>query len=361
MGEGAAEGPSGVWSDRIGLPEELQGKGVLNFGTTISTDLKIMIMGDSLGIMFTQGFENAAGASSEHYTVIRFTGNGGYEGNTVAAPVRGGGVVAGWRITAMLQRKNEGAPLPNLGPGWRREDATRLLNHTYFSTMSASSPIKTVGSMDVLVFRIMHGWVPFDQITQQTLQETIELAHELLGIKTVVFFNVPFTNNIRTMKEVQEMERKNSMIREFCMNWKPVENGVQRLLVLDYHNFMDELIAANSRAIGMNETADNSHWLIRLGPTNHASVAQSCAILPPSNDPSGCTRNYLTEDGMHPCMETIGNRLSAGIACMLSCVYNHDDPSDEINPDLRSMRRCEDDCNKQFMSVRPVDDANFDD
>jgi hypothetical protein len=60
-------------------------------------------------------------------------------------------------------------------------------------------------------------------------------------------------------------------------------------------------------------------------------------------------------------METIGNRLSAGIACMLSCVYNHDDPSDEINPDLRSMRRCEDDCNKQFMSVRPVDDANFDD
>jgi hypothetical protein len=191
------------------LPEELQGKGVLKFGTTISTDLKIMIMGDSLGMQFTQGFEDAAGASSEHYTVIRFTGNGGYEGNTVAAPVRGGGVVAGWRIIAMLQRKTEGEPLPNYGPGWLREDATRLLNHTYFSTMSASSPIKTVGSMDVIVYRIMHGWVPFDQITEQALQETIELAHELLGIKTVVFLNIAFTNNIRTLEHVQEMDQKN--------------------------------------------------------------------------------------------------------------------------------------------------------
>ena len=37
----------------------------------------------------------------------------GHEGMTISTNVRGGGVVAGWRITGMLQRQGEGKALPN--------------------------------------------------------------------------------------------------------------------------------------------------------------------------------------------------------------------------------------------------------
>ena len=56
-------------------------------------------MGDSVGILFAQNLEWAAGASSDHRQVLRYTRKGVHEGLAVAAPVRGGGVMASWRIT----------------------------------------------------------------------------------------------------------------------------------------------------------------------------------------------------------------------------------------------------------------------
>ena len=39
---------------------------------TISTSLKILVMGDSVGIQFAQGFEEAAGATHGHRSVLRY-------------------------------------------------------------------------------------------------------------------------------------------------------------------------------------------------------------------------------------------------------------------------------------------------
>jgi hypothetical protein len=362
----SGQGERRNWYDRLGLPLELQAKGVLDFVTTVSTDLKIMYMGDSVAIQFAQGMEEAAGASFAQRTVLRAAWGEGHENNAVSAPVRGGGVVASWRVTAMLSRRAEGGPLPNApGGGWLREDAVRLLNYSYSSNMSASAPITTVGSMDALIFRVMHGWIPFEEITAQALEETVELAHELLGVKTIIFVTVPFSNNVRTEQELRDMHRTNNIIRTFCNEWISVENGVHHVLVQEYGNFTHELIERHARAIGMNTSVDNdSYMLLRLKTRPAlrfpASVAHACATLPRGRNPT-CDRNYVTRDGMHPCMETVGTRLIASIACLLACVYNHNDQLLDTNPDASFVRRCGEDCNKRFMTLKPVGESIIED
>jgi hypothetical protein len=52
------------------LPPILHEKGILDFTTTISTNLRVLTMGDSVGILFAQSLENAAGASGDIQTQV---------------------------------------------------------------------------------------------------------------------------------------------------------------------------------------------------------------------------------------------------------------------------------------------------
>lgn len=151
---------------------------LLNVTTTISTDLKILFMGDSVGIQFFQGFEEAAGASYGHRQVLRYSW-GRHEGLTLSAPVRGGGHVAGWRITGMLTKEGENRSLPNNpGGGWVREDVAALLNHSSsIALLNNSGENQAIGFLDSMVFRIPHGWLALDKITDDSFQQTIDLAH----------------------------------------------------------------------------------------------------------------------------------------------------------------------------------------
>lgn len=85
-----------------------------------------------------------------------------------------------------------------------------------------------------------------------------------------------------------------------------------------------------------------------------------------------CERNILFNDGMHFCTETLAARIGAGVACLLGCVYNRrGSPSDgtaisfeeegkQFNAttplEIRTLKikACEQQCNDQFMSVRPI-------
>jgi hypothetical protein len=117
---------------RVGLPAEMKNEtGFLDFTTSVTTDLKILFMGDSVSIQYSQGFEEAAGALHAHRGVIRYSW-GTHEGLHVSAPVRGGVVVAGWRMTGLLSRKGENKPLPNSPRGgWVRKDVRNLTSYTY--------------------------------------------------------------------------------------------------------------------------------------------------------------------------------------------------------------------------------------
>ena len=85
------------------LPQSLvrddEGNRVLDFTTTISTDLKILIIGDSVGVQLAQAFDEMVGGKELESRTVAWEAWRGHDGGTVVAPTRGGGVSALWRMT----------------------------------------------------------------------------------------------------------------------------------------------------------------------------------------------------------------------------------------------------------------------
>lgn len=81
-----------------------------------------------------------------------------------------------------------------------------------------------------------------------------------------------------------------------------------------------------------------------------------CSNRPEGNLDSNCKRNLISPDGIHWCVETIGPRFTASIACLLGCVYN-ERPPDTSAKGIESLRECERECNNKFMSLTPVDES----
>ena len=81
------------------------------------------------------------------------------------------------------------------------------------------------------------------------------------------------------------------------------------------------------------------------------SIPMVCAKRPGVDEKdNACIRNKISTDGIHWCIETLGPRYSASIACLLGCVYNGNQKND-----MDRLRQCEQACNEQFMSILPVD------
>jgi len=271
----------------------------------------------------------------------------------ISAPVRGGGIMASWRITGWLLRAGEGGLLPNKrGGGWIREDVESLLNYTY---TNSTGDLAVVGSMDALVFRIpMGSWLKYKfKAKLEYIKETVEVAHELFVVKAVIFVTVPFDNNTG---ELWRLEKCNEMIRDFCHSWKPQPGGVQHVLFLDYNKFDHDLIETNALSLGMNVSGDNDDYMMQRMAYKTKfppSIAHTCAELPSDPNRTAYKRTVITSDGVHPCMETIGARIDAGVSYLLGCAFNHD----IINATF--VLGCEQDCNRRFMSLSPVDESMF--
>ena len=85
------------------LPQSLvrddEGNRILDFTTTISTDLKILIIGDSVGVQLAQAFDEMVGGKELESRTVAWEAWRGHDGGTVVAPTSGGGVSAMWRMT----------------------------------------------------------------------------------------------------------------------------------------------------------------------------------------------------------------------------------------------------------------------
>ena len=74
---------------------------------------------------------------------------------------------------------------------------------------------------------------------------------------------------------------------------------------------------------------------------NHRlSIAHVCSERVP-HDSEDCTRNAITVDGMHMCINIIGSRLVAGLSCQLRCASG----------DKEDSWTCAEACNERFMNV----------
>jgi len=293
-----------------------------------------------------------------HSPIAKFLDiHGGHEGLFVSAPVDGGGVVAGWRCTGLLQYGGENMPLPNSGGGgWVRSDAGELLQHEYQDQVTGT--YKTVSSFDAMIMRIPHGWIGLEEITAKSLNESVYLAHELFGVKTIVMISLPLVNNVQTLDQYLILQEKNNMIRLFSQNWPKGNGGVDWILTLEFGRFIDLLIAWNGKIMGMNTTLPPSEWLFAYTCCTHGwlrrHIALVCSDFVPNNS-SECIQNMISLDGMHWCMESIAGRLNAALACLLSCVYDY---SGEEPIDASHVRACERNCNDDYMSLKPVKETS---
>jgi len=172
-----------------------------------------------------------------------------------------------------------------------------------------------------MVFRIPSpSWIKLEDVTHDTLQETIELAHQLFG----VLISLDYNNNVLTGEMREQMKNKNELLLDFARTWNisPPDEGVQIVLVLNYAELSGSMIQENARLLGFD--TNNSSYLDKkllginkLGKeieSHRLSIAHVCSESVP-NDSKDCTRNAITEDGMHMCTNIVGPRLVAGLFC----------------------------------------------
>ena len=205
----------------------------------------------------------------------------------------------------------------------------------------------------------------------------MELSHELLGAETVVLMTIPFSNNVVTVEEMNDVNHINADIRDIARGWHLRNSaGVKRVLVQEYGTYLNHIIWSNARHIGYNVSAplmmtkemfdvEGPTFLydrLQIGNQWKPSFAQICSDKNPvGTDIAKCNRNYLISDGMHICPETLATRYGVAVACLLGCVYNRKSGVDnqQQHDDIK-LRACERECNEQFMSVMPVDESWID-
>jgi len=209
------------------------------------------------------------------------------------------------------------------------------------------------------------------------LVEAVELSHELLGAETVVLMTIPFSNNVKTVEDMNAVNRVNDNIRGIAQGWfLRNSTGVKHVLVQEYGTYHNHIIWSNAKHIGykVSDPLTMTNEMFDMeGPTFlyvydrlqgksdwNPSIAQVCSDQDELFWRTGkvkCNRNYLSADGMHICPETLATRHGVAVACLIGCVYNRKSDDDKKKRDEIYLRACERECNEQFMTVMPVDES----
>jgi len=368
--------------DKGDLPPSLSRRTILNFTTTISTDLKILFFGDSLGLQFSQSFDaTVLSEGEEHFhTVLREFSNGPnnifrHHCLVITAPIRGSGVSAYWRNSGLISKSNM-VPTPQckekerVRGGWSpTNQGMELLRQSYFARNQTS----VVGSFDAVVMRIPHGWITLDLITKERIIESINLYNQYLGVETVIVTTLPLNNNVKTPSDWKNIIKVNNIIRDIARNWTlphPGNEGVRWVLVQEYGNFTNQILWTNAQHLGYNVSMPDFslkdgweeqgvEFLLDRLPSSTWAPAIPMVCSNHSRGSENCILNKISPDGMHWCMEHLGPRISASVACLLGCVYNGEG-LELLNSNTThshaslNIRQCEQQCNDRFMSLVPV-------
>lgn len=214
---------------------------------------------------------------------------------------------------------------------------SKLLNHKY----SIRDQSRTVNAFDAVIVRIPHGWMQFHHISKEDIIEMIHTSNTYIGAEVVVISTLPLNNNVVSESDWEKVIGINQMIREIANDWNvnrrkgDIEGttGPQWVLVQEFGMFTNQIMALNSQHIGYNVSLsyDETSWERHISkallhrfdsdrPSNKwpKSIPMVCGSSPTKNH-TYCPRNKISPDGMHWCMEYLGSRLSASIACLLGC------------------------------------------
>ena len=353
------------------FPPILQQPDVVDFSTSIQfhSGFKLIVMGDSVAVQFGEGLDESLEMAalsrkndsniSSNRTTLKY--KWGLHEAITYHDLGQGNALAICRLLGFLGYSGQehwrpNQPWKNGYGGWNMEDVDLLMDETRNVNVETNRTME--GNFQAMIFRISHGWIPLELITEAKLKETVTLAHDLFGVETIIVTTVPFTNNIQTEKDFLQVKQVNDMINMFCLTHraspKNGRSGVKNVMLLDLHQLVNAFMEANAIALGYNTSLQQSkpvwYWMERLTQypksTLHASIAHVCAAPKPATDAPRCHKqNSFSIDGMHYCMSTIGGRLSAAVACLLKCVYDDRE---------RTLDGCATSCNQQFMSLNPI-------
>ena len=353
---------------------------LLGFRVSISTNLNIISVGDSVASQLSQAFDASVLDVGYDYrkSIRRYFDNGdGIKRMCVTeSTARGGGVAAYMRHNFMVSYDSmrERGECKHGGKFWGVNDARSLLDSPIVVDGKRTS--RKVGKFDAAILKLpVIGWIRnIHSITRENIIEEIKIVGEYFGVETVILSTITFNNNVKTMDDWKGIHEVNAIMREIANNWIASENPVRWVLVQDLYNLTNQMIWTNAMHLGYNVTLDfsvpnwdqgeNINFLFdRFERTSRynwpASIPMVCDQKTLINNGTDCLRNKLSPDGMHWCTDTIGPRYSASNACLLGCVYNGKySYLVEIEAVLRgaSVRACEEECNRRFMSLVPVDE-----
>jgi hypothetical protein len=362
------------------LPHELQGPGMVDFHTDITTSLKVAVVGDSIGVQIGHRLEEAMQPTAEEnapYSRLAYVETNW--NNLVASyPMRGGGALLSYRINGLFWENMQTSRRRLRQPPQRRH---RKLQ-SYFRPqkfnrseidVALRQPMIPLGNVDVMVQRITFPWIPLARITFQTLEKNTVLASELFGMGTLVYVNLYFTNNVVDANAYQLFLQKTEVVRNFVRTYvPPATSPLKRVLLLDLDRLVDLLNERNAQSIGIDTASEPfEHWMLSqtLGPYDPKAVfrkhiGQVCGAMVPDHTAS-CDRNMIFVDGLHFCPSTFAGRITGGIACLIECAeldrvnnhHQHHDEEDEVTVDRGPdsfLRQCERKCNDKYMSLEPI-------
>ena len=132
-----------VAEDDIGVVEEGANSGgrVLDFTATLSTNLRVMFVGDSVLVQLAHAVDESLleGETIESRKIgsrsVLWESWTGHDGGSILAPTRGGGVSATWRMTGLISMANEGNPPANSVGGGMESRGNRQVSELQVSSV----------------------------------------------------------------------------------------------------------------------------------------------------------------------------------------------------------------------------------
>lgn len=278
------------------LPKSLQSRGIMDFTVTISTDLNVLFVGDSIAQQFAQGHYSSVLPDEDigSHVIVRAFINGQdprlsglHVCSSIVAPGRGGGAAAYWRILELMSNKTEERTYVNCKKEttWMAREGEKLTNHHYLypafniskkneiaevltnknngATTWMRSRIEInqtavhreeyhqVGEFDVCVLRPPNGWMKLEDITRERIEEEIRLCGQVVGARTAIVTTVPHNNNVITPQDWERIIEINDFIRDIARSWDHLSSGrggVKWVLVQEFGDFTNQLLWHNAKA-----------------------------------------------------------------------------------------------------------------
>ena len=221
----------------------------------------------------------------------------------------------------------------------------------------------------------------------QSLEDLVDTTFVEIGASTLILQTIGINNNVNALSEVVIANRR---IWEYAIEFegKIVANSTiassigdgsatatpplkRQIFVMDIFAYSITLFLYQSMEIGlisrdfgnelskkMGNAADYDEYLnltMSLSEAyNHTSPFRTGKGIHHRKDGHFCadknckTASIVTDDGMHWCIDEMGERMNAGIACLTECSLK------EGERNVMSKRLCERTCNERYMNISPV-------